>query len=148
MSAMLFLVSCDRKGQMVSLAEENIRQSVDYPKELKIIAVSEPDSAFGIHYFTQKEVKGMMLMMQKVSESIMKRTNNMTEFNPEDHYVMELAERQMRAMAGRVSGLDGKSRWTTRQGTRTDCPTRQNAGCSSIKTGKTSLILLKYLFPK
>lgn len=99
MSAMLFLVSCDRKGQMVSLAEENIRQSVDYPKELKIIAVSEPDSAFGIHYFTQKEVKGMMLMMQKVSESIMKRTNNMTEFNPEDHYVMELAERQMRAMS-------------------------------------------------
>ena len=41
----------------------------------------------------------MMLMMQKVSESIMKRTNNMTEFNPEDHYVMELAERQMRAMS-------------------------------------------------
>ena len=97
-TAMLCLVSCDKKGQMVSLAEENIRQTVDYPKQLKIIAVSEPDSAFGIHYFTPKEVKGMMLMMQQVSESIMKRTNNMTEFNPDDHYVMELAERQMRAM--------------------------------------------------
>ena len=99
MTVMLFLVSCDKKGQMVKLAEENIRQTVDYPQKLRIIAVSEPDSAFGIHYFTQKEVKGMMLMMQKVSESIMKRTNNMTEFNPGDHYVMELAERQMRAMA-------------------------------------------------
>ena len=143
MSAMLFLVSCDRKGQMVSLAEEDIRQSVDYPKELKIIAVSEPDSAFGIHYFTQKEVKGMMLMMQKVSESIMKRTNNMTEFNPEDHYVMELAERQMRAMSEIRAMIH-----QTRQGTRTGFPTRQNAGCSSIRTEKTSLILLKYLFPK
>ena len=99
MAVMFFLVSCNRSGKMAKLAEENIRQSVDYPKQLKIIAISEPDSAFGIHYFTPKEVKGMVLMMQKVSESIMKRTNNMTEFNPGDYYVMELAERQMRAMA-------------------------------------------------
>ena len=98
MAVMFFLVSCNRSGKMAKLAEENIRQSVDYPKQLKIITISEPDSAFGIHYFTPKEVKGMVLMMQKVSESIMKRTNNMTEFNPGDHYVMELAERQMRAM--------------------------------------------------
>ena len=52
MTVMLFLVSCDKKGQMVKLAEENIRQTVDYPQKLRIIAVSEPDSAFGIHYRT------------------------------------------------------------------------------------------------
>jgi len=115
MTAMLFLVSCDKKGQMVSLAEEHIRQTVDYSKQLKIIAISEPDSAFGIHYFTQKEVRGMMLMMQKVSESIMKRTNNMTEFNPGDHYVMELAERQMKAMGeirSMIHQADRKGNWS------------------------------------
>ena len=115
MTAITLLSSCDRKGQMASLAEENIRQTVDDPRQLKIIAVSEPDSAFGIHYFTQKEVRGMMLMMQKVSESIMERTNNMTEFNPDDHYVIELAERQMRAMAEIRSMIHrsvGKGEWS------------------------------------
>ena len=37
--------------------------------------------------------------MQEVTAVIMERTDNMTEFNPDDHYVMSLAERQMKAMA-------------------------------------------------
>ncbi len=97
--ATFLLVSCDKKEQMVRLAEQNIRQSIDNPDQLKILGVSEPDSAFGAGYFSQKEVKGMTMMMQKVSDVIMKRTSNMTKFNPDDHYVIDLAQRQMRAMS-------------------------------------------------
>ena len=35
--------------------------------------------------------------MNQVSDSIMRRTNNMTEFHPDDLYVIGMAERQMKA---------------------------------------------------
>ena len=70
----ILLSACDKKDQMVKLAEMNLRQSVDYPKQLKILAVSEPDSAFGTHYFSRDEIKGMMTVMQKVTADIMART--------------------------------------------------------------------------
>ena len=95
----ILLSACAKKDQMVKLAEMNLRQSVDYPKQLKILAVSEPDSAFGTHYFSRDEIKGMMTVMQKVTAVIMARTGNMTKFDPNDHYVMDMAERQMQAMS-------------------------------------------------
>lgn len=113
--AMLLLVACDKKEEMAKLAEMNIRQTVEYPKYLKIIGISEPDSAFGTSYFTQKEIQGMMTVMQQVSEDIMKRTKNMTEFNPDDHYVIDMAERQMQAMSeirSMVRQANGKGQWS------------------------------------
>lgn len=106
--APLLLASCDRKGRMARMAEENIFRTVEHPERLKITAVSEPDSSFGISYLSQKEVKAMTALMGQVTEVIMKRTDNMTVFNPEDHYVMDLAERQMRAMA-ELRSMIGKS---------------------------------------
>ena len=113
--AMLLLVACDKGEQMAKLAETNVRQSVEYPEHLKIMGISEPDSAFGTSYFTQKEMQGMMNVMQKVSEDIMKRTRNMTEFNPDDHYVIDMAERQMRAMTeirSMVRQANEKGKWS------------------------------------
>lgn len=113
--AMLLLVACDKREQMAKLAETNIRQSVEYPEHLKIMGISEPDSAFGTSYFTQKEIQGMMTVMRKVSEDIMRRTRNMTEFNPDDHYVIDMAERQMRAMTeirSMVRQANGKGKWS------------------------------------
>ncbi len=93
------MVSCgNSKEKMKQLARENLELSVDYPKQLKVLAVSEPDSAFGTGYFTKDEVKGMLRTMKVVTDTIMKRTGNMNRFNPEDHYVVSLAERQMRSM--------------------------------------------------
>ena len=55
------MVSCgNSKEKMKQLARENLELSVDYPKQLKVLAVSEPDSAFGTGYFTKDEVKGML----------------------------------------------------------------------------------------
>lgn len=93
------LASCDRKARMAGLAEENIRMSMDSPDGFAITAISEPDSAFGVNYLSQHEVNGITAIMQSVTALIMDRTNNMTAFNPDDHYVMSLAERQMKAMA-------------------------------------------------
>ena len=94
------LMSCGNSSEkMKQLAKENLELSVDYPKQLRVLAVSEPDSAFGAGYFTKDEVKGMLKTMQVVTDTIMKRTDNMSRFNPADHYVVSLAERQMRSMA-------------------------------------------------
>ncbi len=94
------IVSCGNSSEkMKELAKENLELSVDCPKQLKVLAVSEPDSAFGTGYFSQKEVMGMMQTMKVVTDTIMKRIGNMSRFNPADHYVVSLAERQMRGMA-------------------------------------------------
>ena len=92
------LASCDRKTRMVGLAEENIRMSVDSSDGFAITAISEPDSAFGVNYLSQHEVNSITAIMQSVTAIIMERTDNMTAFNPDDRYVMGLAERQMKAM--------------------------------------------------
>ena len=94
------MMSCGNSSEkMNKFAKENLELSVDYPRQLHVLAVSEPDSAFGAGYFTTDEVKGMLKTMQVVTDTIMKRTDNMSRFNPADHYVVSLAERQMRSMA-------------------------------------------------
>lgn len=96
------------KDRMKELAKENLELSVDNPKQLQIMAISEPDSAFGTGYFTERETQGMLRTMQVVTDTIMKRTKNMSEFNPDDRYVIGLAERQMRGMA-EISSMVMKS---------------------------------------
>ena len=66
---------------------------------VKIMGVSESDSAFGTGYLAHEEKRAMMATMQKVTEQIMSRTQNMTAFDSNDSYVIGLAERQMRANA-------------------------------------------------
>ena len=96
----LTLMSCGpSKDKMVELAKKNLTLNIDKPQQLKIIATSEPDSAFGTGYFSKAEVQGILRTLQTVTDTIMKRTDNMQRFNPEDSYVMSLAERQMRGMA-------------------------------------------------
>ena len=113
--ALLLFVSCDRKGRMASVAEENIFRTADHPESLVIKAVSEPDSAFGVNYLTQHEVNSLASLMKQVTEVIMERTNGMTVFNPDDRYVMDLAERQMHAMTelrGMVYKTNEKREWS------------------------------------
>lgn len=95
---LLMAASCTpSKGKLCDLATESLRQSIYYPKQLNVLSVSEPDSAYGINYFSPKEVKGIMKTMKVVTDSIMARTDNMSHFNPDDYYVISLADRQMKA---------------------------------------------------
>ena len=80
---------------MIAFAQKDLSAKVSYPKQLKILGVSQPDSAFGDTYYSKSEVEGIMKIMKLVTTSILKRTNNMTNFDPNDYYVMSLASRQM-----------------------------------------------------
>lgn len=113
--AVLMMVSCDSKERITSLAETDVIEHTDCQGNPEILGISEPDSAFGTGYLSQKEKEGMMSVMQKVTETIMKRTKGMTEFNPDDKYVIDLAERQMKAMSELRSTIydsDKKGEWS------------------------------------
>lgn len=104
------LMSCTPpKKKIVSLAKERLELIVDDPKQIKVFCISEPDSAFGTGYFTETETREMMQIMKAVTDTIMKRTANMTRFEPDDRYVVSLAERQMRGMA-EISSMIMKSK--------------------------------------
>ena len=113
--AVLLMASCDRKGRIISLAESDVMEHTQCQGKPEILGISEPDSAFGTGYLSPKEKESMMAVMQKVTQTIMKRTNNMTEFNPDDKYVIDLAERQMKAMSDIRSIIyesDKKEEWS------------------------------------
>ena len=111
----LMMVSCDSKERITSLAESDVMEHADCHGKPEILGISEPDSAFGTGYLSQKEKESLMSVMQKVTETIMKRTKGMTEFNPDDKYVIDLAERHMKAMSELRSTIydsDKKGEWS------------------------------------
>ena len=115
-AVLLGMTACsDKRQQMVELAEMSLRQSLGENAQVKIIGVSEPDSAFGNSYLSSEEKTAVMATMKKVTEKIMSRTENMTTFDPNDAYVINLAERQMRANSDLRSMLfdcDTKGEWS------------------------------------
>ena len=97
-AVLLAMTACtDKRQQMVKLSEMSLRQSIGEDSEVKILGVSEPDSAFGSNYLTPEEKKAVIGTMEKVTKEIMSRTKDMTAFDPTDAYVIGLAERQMKA---------------------------------------------------
>ena len=114
--ALLCLTGCTNKRHALKqLAVENLKQSVEYPKQLQVMAISEPDSAFGFSYFSQKEKAGIVRIMKSVTDSIMRRTDNMQSLDINDFYVMDLAERQMRANSDirqMLSQATDRKEWT------------------------------------
>lgn len=97
-AVLLAMTACtDKSQQMVKLSELSLRQSLGESSDVKILGYSEPDSTFGTNYLTPEEKKAVMGTMKKVTDQIMSRTQNMTAFDPNDTYVIGLAERQMRA---------------------------------------------------
>lgn len=96
--AVLALASCgNTKSKLKEKAQENLVASLDYPKQLKVLAISEPDSAFGVTYFTRNEMVGMLKVMSKVTDQLMKKTQNVDDFSKLDAYTAQLAHRQMNA---------------------------------------------------
>lgn len=96
--ALLLLVSCgDFKSQMKEKAKENLVASMDYPKQLKISAISEPDSAYGVSYFSKKEMTSILTLMSRVTNQLMEKTKDVEDFSRLDPATMSLARRQMTA---------------------------------------------------
>ena len=114
-AVLLSLTACTEKSeQMKNLAQMSLQQSLG-DGHVKIMGVSEPDSTFGTNYMRPEEKKAIIANMNRVTDVIMKRTKNMSEFNPEDSYTIALAERQMRANSDLRSMLyvsDSKGEWS------------------------------------
>ena len=83
--AALMIASCrSSKSEMTHRAKENLEASLDYPKQLKIIAHSQPDSAFGVTYFTRNEITGMLKVMAVVTKQLMAKTKDISDISNSD----------------------------------------------------------------
>ena len=87
------------KDRAKEVAEKALLASVDCPETVKILAVSTPDSVFGRDYITQEEKMAISVAMMKINEKVMKLTDGLENFNPDDKEISVLMERQMEAMS-------------------------------------------------
>ena len=111
MLSVVLLASCQsRESKINRLVTSHLEQSLDNPQELKIQDIAEPDSAFGLNYFTEKEQAYLLGTVTNVTKVLMERTAYMTKPNLDDAYTMTLADLEMRMSTGLFSGMlgDGK----------------------------------------
>lgn len=87
------------KMRAVKVAELALKASVDDPKSVKIIGISQPDSVFDKEYITMDEKMSISMAMMKINEKVMKLTDGLKNFNPDDKEIAGLMERQMEAMS-------------------------------------------------
>ena len=66
---------------------------------MKVIAHTQPDSAFGVTYFTRKEITGMLKVMDIVTKQLMAKTKDVNDISIVDVYTAALMRRQMNAAA-------------------------------------------------
>lgn len=111
MLSMVLLASCQsRESKIGKLVTSHLEQSLDNPQDLKVQEIAEPDSAFGLNYFTQKEQAYLLGTVTDVTKVLMERTAYMTRPDLDDAYTMTLADLEMRMSTGLFSGMlgDGK----------------------------------------
>ena len=111
MLTVLMLVSCQsREIKIKKLVTNHLEQSLENPQNLKIKEIAEPDSAFGLNYFTKQEQAYMMNTITDVTKVLMERTDYMTNPNLDDAYTMTLADLEMRMSSGLFSGMLGEAK--------------------------------------
>ena len=111
MLSVMLLASCQsRESKINKLVTGHLEQSLDNPQELKVQEIAEPDSAFGLNYFTEKEQAYLLGTVSNVTKVLMERTAYMTKPDLDDAYTMTLADLEMRMSTGLFSGMlgDGK----------------------------------------
>lgn len=99
-SVFYFVFRPDNPGKRaVEVAELALKASVDNPESVKVIAVSKADSVFGREYVSMEEKMSLSMAMMKINEKVMKETDGLENFNPDNRDMASLMERQMEAMA-------------------------------------------------
>ena len=108
MLSVVLLASCQsREIKIKKLVKSHLEQSLDNPQHLKIKEIAEPDSAFGLNFFTQKEQAYLLGTVTNVTKVLMERTAYMTKPDLDDAYTMTLADLEMRMSTGLFSGMLG-----------------------------------------
>ena len=116
MLSVVLLASCQsRESKISKLVTSHLEQSLDTPQELEVLEIAEPDSAFGLNYFTEKEQAYLLGTVTDVTKVLMERTAYMTKPDLDDAYTMTLADLEMRMSTGLFSGMLGdgkKGQWS------------------------------------
>ena len=116
MLSMVLLASCQsRESKINKLVTSHLEQSLENPQNLKVLEIAEPDSAFGLNYFTKQEQTYMLSTVTNVTKVLMERTAYMTKPDLDDAYTMTLADLEMRMSTGLFSGMLGdckKGAWS------------------------------------
>ena len=116
MFLVVLLASCQsRESKINKLVTSHLEQSLENPEKLKVLEIAEPDSAFGLNYFTKQEQAYMLGTVTNVTKVLMERTEYMTKPDLDDAYTMTLADLEMRMSTGLFSGMLGdckKGAWS------------------------------------
>ena len=116
MFLVVLLASCQsRESKINKLVSSHLEQSLENPQNLKVLEIAEPDSAFGLNYFTKQEQTYMLSTVTNVTKILMERTAYMTKPDLDDAYTMTLADLEMRMSTGLFSGMLGdckKGAWS------------------------------------
>ena len=116
MLSVVLLASCQsRESKINKLVASHLEQSLENPENLKVLEIAEPDSAFGLNYFTKQEQAYMLGTVTNVTKVLMERTEYMTKPDLDDAYTMTLADLEMRMSTGLFSGMLGdckKGAWS------------------------------------
>lgn len=116
MFLVVLLASCQsRESKINKLVSSHLEQSLENPQNLKVLEIAEPDSAFGLNYFTKQEQAYMLGTVTNVTKVLMERTDYMTKPDLDDAYTMTLADLEMRMSTGLFSGMLGdckKGAWS------------------------------------
>ena len=108
MLTVLMLASCqNREIKIKKLVTNHLEQSLENPQKLKVLEIAQPDSAFGLNYFTKQEQAYMLGTVTNVTKVLMERTAYMTKPDLDDAYTMTLADLEMRMSTGLFSGMLG-----------------------------------------
>ena len=108
MLSVVLLASCQsREIKVKKLVKSHLEQSLDNPQHLKIKEIAEPDSAFGLNYFSPQEQAYLLGTVTNVTKVLMERTAYMTKPDLDDAYTMTLADLEMRMSTGLFSGMLG-----------------------------------------
>lgn len=93
MLSLVLLASCQsRESKINKLVTSHLEQSLENPENLKVLEIAEPDSAFGLNYFTKQEQAYMLGTVTNVTKVLMERTEYMTKPDLDDAYTMTLAD--------------------------------------------------------
>ena len=116
MLSVVLLASCQSRDSKINkLVTSHLEQSLENPENLKVQEIAEPDSAFGLNYFTKQEQTYMLSTVTNVTKVLMERTAYMTKPDLDDAYTMTLADLEMRMSTGLFSGMLGdckKGAWS------------------------------------
>ena len=85
----------DSHEKMEDLVIRHIKANMYPDEKLTVSEISKPDSTFGVMYMSEHEIAHITKTVDQVTEFFMKKTNNMTEYDPGNGYLAYLANKQM-----------------------------------------------------